>query len=291
MNDFFSSDGYGLEIVASIVVVILALAARAIGMRFIRSQRWATTDESRLWLVRLRNTTLLVAVFALLVVWADELRAAALTFLALGVAFVIATKELIMSLSGSLVRATSASFSVGDRVAIGAIRGIVIDHSSLTTTLLEIGPSHVRTGRAVVLPNSVFLSSPVVNESRGHEYVLHSFTVPVKRAEWQQADRILKAAADDAASPYVEEARRHMEERAAKYSIPVPTVEPFVLAKPTGPDVVEMTVRLPVVAREVWRIENDILRTWLAAADDPAAASTGDLSAANEVPAADGPTS
>ena len=198
--------------------------------------------------------------------WADELRTAAITFLALGVALVIATKELLMSISGSLVRATSASFGVGDRIIVGSIRGIVVDHSTLTTTLLEIGPAHVRTGRVVVLPNSIYLTSPVVNESSGHEYVLHSFTVPVKRTEWREADRVLQAAADEASAPYVEAAREQMEARAKRYALPLPSVDPFILAKPTGPDAVEMTVRMPVAAREVWKVENEVVRAWLDAA-------------------------
>lgn len=266
MSDFFSSEGLGLEIVASAFIVAAAVAARVIGGRYIRRQEWPSDEERRRWLVQLRNASLLIAFFTLVVVWADELRTAALTFLAFAVAFVFATKELIMSVGGSLVRATSGSFIVGDRIKVGDLRGSVIDHSLLVTKLLEIGPGHVRTGRIIVMPNSTFLTNPVVNESRGHDYVLHSFTVPVKRSEWKRADRILYEAAVAEAAPYIESARAQMEDRAKKYSLSVPIVEPFVLASPASADTVELMVRVPLRARDVWQVENNILRAWLDAA-------------------------
>ena len=46
-----------------------------------------------------------------------------------------------MSIGGSFLRATSGSFAIGDRIRVGDTRGVVIDHSLLVTTLLEIGPS------------------------------------------------------------------------------------------------------------------------------------------------------
>jgi small-conductance mechanosensitive channel len=269
VSDFFSTDGVGLNVVASVVVVLLALTTRLVGGRYIRRQHWESPDEGRHWLVRLRNATLLLAVAALLVVWAHELRTAALTFLALGVAFVIAAKELLMSISGSLLRATSGSFVVGDRIKVGEMRGIVIDHSLLVTTLLEIGPSHVRTGRLVTVPNSVFVSTPVANESRGHGFVLHSFTVPVKRAEFEYADHLLSSAAVAQAAPYIDEARAQMEARARKYALTVPIVDPIVLARPASADTVDLTVRLPVAARDIWQVENRILRAWLEARPEP----------------------
>lgn len=265
MSDFFSLDSVGFDVAASAAVLLVAASIRVFGGRYIRRQRWASQDESRGWLVRLRTATLLFVVVALVVVWANELRAAALTFLALGVAFVIATKELIMSISGSFVRAVSGSFTIGDRVRIGDVRGVVIDHSMLATTLLEIGPSHVRTGRVITVPNSVFLSSPVANESRGHKYVLHSFTVPVKRSEWKEADRVLNDAAVAQSAPYIDAARAQMEARAHRYGLSVPIVKAFILAKPESADTVELTVRVPVAARDVWKVESDILKAWLEA--------------------------
>ncbi len=218
-------------------------------------------------MIQVRNVTVLVAFIALVVVWAQELRTAALSLVAFAVAAVIATKEMIMAVGGSFSRVTSGSFAVGDRVRIGPHRGDVIDHSLLTTTLLEIGPGHVRTGRTLVIPNNVLLTDAVANETAGHGYVLHSFAVPVSRSEWEHARAVLLEAAKAHSAEYVEDARREMERRAREHSLTIPIVDPFVLAKPTGVDAVELTVRVPVPAREAWWVENEILTEWLRRSD------------------------
>ena len=62
-------------------------------------------------------------------------------------------------------------------------RSLVTFLTALTTTILEIGPeklTHQHTGRAIVVPNSVFLDKHVVNESYTADFVLHVFRLPYK---------------------------------------------------------------------------------------------------------------
>ncbi|MDJ0962153.1 MAG: mechanosensitive ion channel [Acidimicrobiia bacterium] len=266
-------EGDRLEhVIASIVIVAIAVVVRFAVGRLVRRQTWASAEVGRRWMIQVRNITVLVAFIALVIVWAQELRTAALSLVAFAVAAVIATKEMIMAVGGSFSRATSGSFAVGDRVRIGAHRGDVIDHSLLTTTLLEIGPGHVRTGRTLVIPNNLLLTDAVANETAGHGYVLHSFAVPVAKSEWHGAQKALLAAAKEHSAEYVEDARREMERRARAHSLSTPIVDPFVLAKPTGTDTVELTVRVPVPAREAWWVENEILAAWLGRSDVDGAA-------------------
>lgn len=270
MSEWFSGDGAAAKAAASAVVILAAVLVRVLLGRLIRRQRWAAPDDARRWVVQVRNATLLLVAFGLVVVWADQLRTAALTIVAFAAALVLATRELITSVTGSIARATSGSFVVGDRIRLGDLRGVVIDHSLLVTTMLEIGPGHVRTGRTVVFPNSLLLTQAVINETRGHDYVLHSFVVPVQRSHWAEASEILREAAEEASAPYLEEARREMKETADKYALTVPLVDPFVLVKPTAPESVELTVRMPVPIREAWRVEATVIRAWLdRSADDP----------------------
>ncbi len=251
------------KLIASGLVIAGAILVRFVVARRVRSYRRAAAEDARRWLVHIRNLTVILVIVGLAVIWAEELRTAALSLVAVAAALVLAGKELIMAISGSFARATSGSFTVGDRVRIGEYRGDVIDHSLLVTTLLEIGPGHVRTGQTLVLPNSMLLTSAIANETQGHNYVLHSFTVPVAMADWQLAHDVLLAAAQDASAGYVDRARAHMEERAHEHALTLPIVDPFVLAKPLTPETVELTVRVPVPAREAWRIEHEVLEAWL----------------------------
>ncbi|WP_146429413.1 mechanosensitive ion channel domain-containing protein [Blastopirellula retiformator] len=77
-----------------------------------------------------------------------------ISILAFAVAVVIALKELIQCISGSIMKAVGRPFKLGDRIEFHNIRGDVIDHNVLTTTILELGPDQMTqqlTGRAIVL--------------------------------------------------------------------------------------------------------------------------------------------
>mgnify|MGYP001215256827 CR=1 FL=1 len=65
---------------------------------------------------------------------------------AIAVALVIATKELILCVSGALIKGGARSFNIGDRIQVKEFRGDVIDQNLLTTTILEVGPGKVLTG-------------------------------------------------------------------------------------------------------------------------------------------------
>jgi small-conductance mechanosensitive channel len=218
-------------------------------VRYVRRQDWASPQIGRRWIVQIRNAAFILMAMGLVLIWASELRAAAISLVALGAAFVLATKELIMCVSGALVRTSSRSFTVGDRIEVGSTRGVVIDHTLLATTLLEVGAAHARTGRTITVPNSVFLNSAVINETSGHDYVLHAFTV-VKAARAHS-------------SGYLDQAREHMETRSRLHSLDLPSVDPVAVMEGRGADEVALTVRFPTPVHQKGQLEQEILRAWL----------------------------
>lgn len=256
-------EGSELDLIASVVVVLAAVGFRVGIGRWVAGREWSRPEDGRRWLVRLSTGGFLLALLLLLVIWADELRTVALSFVAVAVAIVIATQDFIRSVQGSLLRAASSSFTIGDRVRIGDVRGVVVDHTLLVTTLLEVGPGHVRTGRTVVIPNNRLLTEIVHNETYGHEFILHSFVVPVPLHSWESAEVALLEGARAESEAYVELARLNMERRARRYSLPMPAVEPFVLVGPAAKDTIDLTVRVPVASGDVWRVEDAIMRHWL----------------------------
>ena len=125
------------------------------------------------------------------------------------------------------LNATTGAYDVGDRIELDGTRGDVIRYGLLTTTILEIGPTHQRTGRSIVLPNSLLLSKPVVNETFTATYVLHSFAVPMARsADWQATERRLQAVAQRVCAEWIEPARRQLEELSREHGLTPPSVEP-----------------------------------------------------------------
>ncbi|WP_232221259.1 mechanosensitive ion channel domain-containing protein [Pseudidiomarina salinarum] len=230
--------------------------------RFIR-RTVLSSDLRRRWLVQTRNGLLLVMLLGLTLIWAQELRTLALSIVAIAVAFVVATKELILCVIGSIIKSGARAFTIGDRIQVKDFRGDVIDQSLLATTILEVGPgklAHSRTGRMTVIPNSIFVSEPVINESFTHDYVLHVFTVPFKREDdWRSARLKFQDVAARNCQDYLEQARKYMARQSDIRGVDVPSVDPRVtLQVPTAGEI-HLIVRFPVRADKRNFIEQQIL--------------------------------
>lgn len=255
------------KIVSSgLLIVVLALTYR-FAAASIRRLEWSSVEARRRWLVTARNVTVLVCLFLLVVVWAEQLRTLALSVVAFAAAIIISTKELLMCLTGGMLRSSTGMFGIGDRIEVKKLRGDVIDLNMLTTTVLEIGPdqlSHQQTGRAVVLPNSIFLTEAVVNESFTEDYVLHTTVLPVARdTDWGRTERHLLQAANEICTQYIDTARRHITRVARRQGIDVPMVQPRVSLLFPKPDEIHLIARFPVPAQKKGRTEQAILRRFL----------------------------
>lgn len=249
-------------LLSTLVLLAVMLVLRAIGARLIR-RSVESTELRRKWLVQSRNGLLLLTLLGLFMIWGEELRTLALSVVAIAVAFVVATKELILCITGSLLKTGARSFDIGDRIQIKDFRGDVIDQNLLATTILEVGPGkliHQRTGRMIVLPNAMFVSEPVINESFTHDYVLHVFTVPFMRKDnWREAQLALLEAARKHSAPYLEQVRSHMNRISSHRGLEIPTVEPRVSLQFPEADEVLLVIRVPARASQRSYIEQSIL--------------------------------
>lgn len=249
------------QVILSLLAFGVIFAVRLLVHRAIR--RGPNGEElKRRWMIQVRNATALALLLVLVLIWAAELRGFALSVVAIAAAVVIATKELIMCLSGTVLR--SGKLDIGDRVEINNIRGDVIDHTLLTTTLLEVGPGEMtqqHTGRAVVLPNSMFLTMPLTNESFTEDFVLHVMKIPLEAAaDWRAAERVLLSSARRACEEYLDEAKRHMEEHGRKHGLYTLGVDPRVTLQVMEPGRIDLVLRFPAPVRRKGRIAQLILR-------------------------------
>ncbi|WP_404419471.1 mechanosensitive ion channel domain-containing protein [Marinospirillum sp.] len=258
---FLSSGGMRL-LLLSLVLVVVLLVLQGLLSRLIR-RSLLPSESRRKWLVQSRNALLLLGILGLFMIWGEELRTLALSVVAIAVALVVATKELILCLTGSLLKSAARTFDIGDRIQIKDFRGDVIDQNLLTTTLMEVGPgklTHQRTGRTLVLPNALFVAEPVVNESFTGEFVLHVFTLPLLRTDpWQETRNKLTQAAEQQSAPYLEEAKRYMQRLSGRLGLEIPSVEPRVTLQFPDAEEVHLVVRVPVRASQKSFIEQSIL--------------------------------
>lgn len=168
-----TEDSFWLELlsnrgVSSVALVAVLVTLRILAVRVIRGRKEILSDSRRAWLARIRNATVVFALAGLVLIWLPSLHTFALSLTAFAVALVIATKELILCLSGTVLRVVNQPFEIGDWVEIGHLRGQVVDETMLATTLQEIGGPVGRfeySGKTIVVPNSVFLTTPVQNQN------------------------------------------------------------------------------------------------------------------------------
>ncbi|MCK9505318.1 MAG: mechanosensitive ion channel family protein [Porticoccaceae bacterium] len=259
----FTFDAPMMRLLGSTLALFVAIAIiRALSTRFIRRTVTAP-DLRRRWLVQSRNGIILLLLLGLVMIWGNELRALALSIVAIAVAFVVATKELILCISGSILKSSARSFNIGDRIQVKDFRGDVIDQKLLTTTILEVGPgknTYQRTGRMVVIPNAIFVSEAVVNESVTQNYVLHIVSVPFKREDnWRAAQEALLDAANRHCQPYLEKARRYMGRISEQLGLIAPSVDPRVTIEVPKAGEIHLVLRFPSKAAERDHIEQAIL--------------------------------
>lgn len=255
-------EGLATLLISTAVLLLIIAFLRSMTSRFIR-RKVAAPELRRRWLVQTRNGLLLLFLLGLILIWGTELRTLALSVVAIAVAVVVATKELILCITGSILKTGARSFKLGDRIQIKDFRGDVIDQNFFATTLMEIGPgklTHQRTGRVTVIPNSLFFSDPVINENYTHDYVLHVFTIPFKREDdWKTAQKDLLETAKRHCEPYIEDFRRHMNRIVQQQGLDAPSVDPRVTIQVPAAGELHLVVRIPVRSTQRGYIEQAIL--------------------------------
>ena len=254
------------KIIASAMVIPLALILRWTLHRSISNVEIRSPELKLRWAIQIRNLTFIIVFIALMMIWASELRTTAISLVAFIVAIVLATKELILCVTGSFLKITTHSFSIGNRIEINGIRGDVIDQTLLGTKLMELGPGpnlHQYSGRTITIPNSLFLAQPIINHNIAEDYAIVTLKVPVKIGDnWQQAEQWLLQAATDITEPYLDDARKKWALEQVKM-VDLPKIEPRVSLEMTSADQIDLIVRMPVPNQQRNGNSQQVLRRYL----------------------------
>jgi small-conductance mechanosensitive channel len=252
------------HIISTVVLLVTVFGGRYIILRFVR-RRLPTRDTLQLrWSSQVRAFSYAILAFGLFTIWAAELQALAVSFVVLAMAVVWATKETFACMQGAVYRLSSNAFQIGDRINVGAIRGDVIDPGLLSTTVLEVGKGHQRTGRTISIPNSLFMTEPVLNESLTGEFMLHLLTIPVDRdADLAAIERRALRAANDACADFIDDVRRPIALRYRRHGLTPPLVDPRITYQFVDTKTVNLILRIPVPTRLERTVEQRVLRAVL----------------------------
>ena len=166
---------------SALIIILISIIKRYI-ISHIRGDIAFLTESQRKWMSRTKNGTFAFIIIVLFMLWQSEISEFALSVTAIAIAIVVASKEIILCFTGSIQRASSKSFRIGDWIEMGSLCGEVIEHNLMATVIQEIDLYHGQyhyTGKTATLPNSMFFTYPVKNLNFMKRYVYHNFTITV----------------------------------------------------------------------------------------------------------------
>ncbi|NOH81516.1 mechanosensitive ion channel family protein [Vibrio sp. RE86] len=172
------------KLLFTVLIIFVIYLVRRIVLSMIRGDVAFVSEEQRSWMSRTKNGSFALLVIVLFILWKSEVNEFALSVTAIAVAIVVASKEIILCFTGSIQRASSRSFRIGDWIEVGKICGEVIEHNMMATVIQEIDLYHGQyhfTGKTATLPNSMFFTYPVKNLNFMKRYVYHDFSVIVPK--------------------------------------------------------------------------------------------------------------
>ena len=256
------------EVVESVLMVMVLLVLRGVLLNlYLRRHPHYSIEEKRRSLVLSRNLTLILTIFGLAVIWATQIQTLALSMFAVAAAIVVATKELIMCLSGSILRSVTKQYSVGDYIEVNGLRGRVVDINLLNTLMMQIGPNPLvgqLSGKTLSFPNSLLLNHSVRRDNILGDYVIHTVEIPVPiHFDSDVIVGRLKAVLEPLCQPYVPAIQRHLENVQAEKLFITPAAQPRVTRVPHDDKVYLIIVRYASPVAKRLEIQQAVLDEFL----------------------------
>lgn len=176
-----------------VAVLILRGAARQVTRLVLRGESNARL-HARFWVHQVINLSAALLIFLGLVsIWFEDPARMATAFGLVSAGLAFALQRVVTALAGYVVILRGNTFTVGDRISMGGVRGDVIALGFIQTTLLEMGypsggdagpivwvKSRQFTGRIVTVSNAKIFDDPVYNYTRDFPYIWDEIAVPVR---------------------------------------------------------------------------------------------------------------
>jgi small-conductance mechanosensitive channel len=269
----------GYKLLLSVVFIAGILLVRALLTRLLMVMRGLDRSERAAFWGRqtLSIVIALLMVMALVSIWFDDPQRLTTGLGLMGAGLAFALQRVITALAGYLLIMRGNTFTVGERIKMGGVRGDVIALSFLQTKILEMGqPPSVQTedpamwvrsrqftGRIVTVTNDKVFDEPVFNYTRDFPFIWEEMRVPVPyTADRHKAEAILldcvrrqTESIDQTSQPV----RRQIEQR---YGITLEDLTPRVFYRLTD-NWLELTIRFIVEEHGIRHVKDAIARSVL----------------------------
>ena len=201
--------------------LLLSLVFIAVVLGVSRALRWLAglvagrsgnaAVQARFWTRQgISLLSAVVLILGLLSIWFNDPTRLATAFGLVSAGLAFALQQVVTSIAGYFVILRGSTFTVGDRISMGGVRGDVMRLGFIQTTIMEMGQPpavqgaepamwvHSRqfTGRIVTVSNSKIFAEPVFNYTRDFPFIWEEMVIPITyTADRARAEAILLEAA------------------------------------------------------------------------------------------------
>ena len=195
-----------LSVIFVAVILLCSMALRALAGLVLGRTDHATV-QTKFWTRQgVSLVSALVLVLGLLSIWFNDPTRLATVFGLMSAGLAFALQQVVTSVAGYFVILRGSTFTVGDRISMGGVRGDVLRLGFTQTTIMEMGqPPSVQggdpamwvrsrqlTGRIVTVSNSKIFAEPVFNYTRDFPFIWEEMTIPITfKADRDRAEAIL----------------------------------------------------------------------------------------------------
>lgn len=269
--------GYKL-LISVVVVAAILLIRRALAHLLVRLSGADRSERTAFW--SRQGISIFVAVITVLTlvsIWFDDPQRLTTGLGLMGAGLAFALQRVITALAGYALIMRGNTFTVGERIKMGGVRGDVIALSFLQTKILEMGqPPSVQTddpamwvrsrqftGRIVTVTNDKVFDEPVFNYTRDFPFIWEEMQIPISYAgDRRTAEAILLDCVRRETEPIhelSEPVRRQLEVR---YGITLDDLTPRVFYRITD-NWLELTIRFIVHEHGIRQVKDAIARSVL----------------------------
>lgn len=255
---FFTSELGRVTLSLAILVVCLALSKASKTYVNRQSHSVETKREKLVWV---KNGIWVAGTLAVLTVWASKIAGFALSIAAFAGAMLIVSKEMLTCFMGYAIITFNRPYRIGDFIEIGLNTGRVIDIDAFFTTLAETGTVNQLSGKTLMVPNSLLLTTPVKNQSATGKYIVDLYRIVVPYdIDISIADTCAIDAASMATSHWQADANLHFEHIESRQFLDLPSSRPKVLWSSHDTKQHALTIRFSCLLEERVDTEQAIFR-------------------------------
>ncbi|HZS47972.1 MAG TPA: mechanosensitive ion channel domain-containing protein [Blastocatellia bacterium] len=259
-----------------IALGLFRLIVELIGRFVLRGQH----ERMRFWLWQVISMiSAVVLVLGIVSIWFEDPRrlTTAVGLVTAGVAF--ALQKVITAFAGYFVILRGRNFTIGDRIAMGGVRGDVMALGFMQTTIMEMGQSPPEqedapsvwiksrqyTGRIVTVTNDKIFEQPVYNYTREFPFIWEEMTLPIAyKDNYKRAEEILLEVAERHTQKMIELAGEALVEMKEHYYMHPSVMKPKVYYRLTD-NWIELAVRFITTTPGTRRMKDAMSREILAA--------------------------